>query len=84
MPDSPASSRDLAAAIAARKAATLDAARPEAMAKRERDGKLSARARIDALLDPESFLERQPGSPRRRHRRRLWHGRRAAGRRRGA
>ena len=27
------------------------------MAKRERDGKLSARARIDALLDPESFLE---------------------------
>ena len=57
MPDNSQSSRELAAAIAASKAATLDAARPDAMAKRRRDDKLSARARIDALLDSGSLLE---------------------------
>ena len=49
--------RDLAEKIAAIKAATHDAQRPEAMAKRARDGKLSARARVDALVDAGSFLE---------------------------
>ena len=51
------SSRDLASGIATAKAATEDAQRPDAMAKRTRDGKLSARARVAALLDDESFLE---------------------------
>lgn len=55
--DAAPSSRSLAATIAAAKAVTLDEARPEAMAKRARDGKLSARARIAALLDEGSFLE---------------------------
>ena len=49
--------RDLAEKIAAIKAATHDAQRPEAMTKRARDGKLSARARVDALVDADSFLE---------------------------
>lgn len=48
---------ELAAAIAAMKTALGDAARPKAMAKRQHDGKLSARARVDLLLDPGSFLE---------------------------
>ncbi len=39
------------------KQALSDAARPEAMAKRARDGKLSARARISLLADADSFLE---------------------------
>jgi len=51
------SARRLAADIAAAKAAVADDARPEAMAKRVRDGKMSARARVDLLLDPGSFLE---------------------------
>ncbi len=55
--DAPNDVRKLAAAIAAAQAATLDAARPDAMAKRQRDGKLSARARVAALLDDGSFLE---------------------------
>lgn len=57
MPDDAPSPRDKAAEIAAAKAAVADDARPEAMAKRARDGKLSARARIAALLDADSFLE---------------------------
>ena len=57
MSDTPPTSRELAAAIGAAKAATLDAQRPEAMAKRERDGKLSARARVATLVDADSFLE---------------------------
>lgn len=57
MSDKPTTSRSLAAAIAAAKAATHDTQRPEAMAKRQRDGKLSARARVAALVDDGSFLE---------------------------
>lgn len=57
MSDTPPTSRELAATIAAAKATTLDAQRPEAMAKRERDGKLSARARVATLVDADSFLE---------------------------
>ena len=57
MTDNPNDARGHAAAIAAAKAATLDDARPEAMAKRARDGKLSARQRVAALVDEGSFLE---------------------------
>ncbi|MCA8927317.1 MAG: acyl-CoA carboxylase [Alphaproteobacteria bacterium] len=57
MSPTPPTARDRAAGIAAAKATTLDKQRPEAMAKRTRDGKLSARQRIDGLLDAGSFLE---------------------------
>ncbi len=53
MPNTPTSASGLAAA----KAATLDDARPDAMAKRARDGKLSARQRVASLLDASSFME---------------------------
>lgn len=46
-----------AANIQALKQALQDDARPAAMAKRVRDGKLSARARIERLTDTGSFLE---------------------------
>lgn len=49
--------RERAAEIAAAKAAIMDDARSEAMAKRARDGKLSARQRIDGLADAGSFQE---------------------------
>lgn len=49
--------RSRADAIAEAKAAASDSGRPAAMAKRARDGKLSARARIERLLDADSFLE---------------------------
>lgn len=48
---------DAAAEILALKQALLDDARPAAMAKRVRDGKLSARARIEHFTDADSFLE---------------------------
>ena len=57
MTDGPPTARNRAAAITAAKAALQDDARPDAMAKRRRDGKLSARGRIEALVDPGSFLE---------------------------
>jgi acetyl-CoA carboxylase carboxyltransferase component len=57
MSEPPMTSMDHAKQIAALKAALQDDARPAAMAKRKRDGKLSARARINTLLDPSSFLE---------------------------
>jgi acetyl-CoA carboxylase carboxyltransferase component len=53
----PPTARQLADAIALAKSAIHDEQRPQAMAKRERDGKLSARARVAALLDQGSFLE---------------------------
>lgn len=57
MTDAPKSSADLAIEIADAKAALQDEARPAAMAKRARDAKKSARARIEALTDTDSFLE---------------------------
>jgi acetyl/propionyl-CoA carboxylase alpha subunit len=41
----------------ARRALTLDAARPEAMAKRHAKGLRSARENLDDLFDPNSFME---------------------------
>lgn len=49
--------KDATARIQALKLALQDEARPAAMAKRDRDGKLSARVRIDQLTDDGSFLE---------------------------
>ena len=43
--------------IRALRAGTLDAARPEAVAKRRRSGHWTAREQIDAFLDPGSFAE---------------------------
>ena len=48
--------RDLQAALDA-KAATLDAARPDAVAKRHDKGKRTARENVDSLVDPGSFQE---------------------------
>jgi acetyl-CoA carboxylase carboxyltransferase component/acetyl/propionyl-CoA carboxylase alpha subunit len=47
---------DLAEALA-RRAATLDAARPDAVARRHTRGKQTARENLDALFDPDSFIE---------------------------
>ncbi len=49
--------QDAAAEIEALKLALQDDARPAAMAKRVRDGKMSARSRIAKLTDANSFLE---------------------------
>ena len=43
--------------VRALRAATLDAARPEAVAKRRKTGHWTAREQVDALLDPGSFAE---------------------------
>lgn len=43
--------------VEAARAKVMDAARPEAMAKRRRDNKLSARERVAGLLDEGSFRE---------------------------
>ena len=43
--------------VRALRAATLDAARPEAVAKRRKTGHWTAREQIDAMLDPGSFAE---------------------------
>jgi biotin carboxyl carrier protein/acetyl-CoA carboxylase beta subunit len=51
------SSRALVEDMLARKAALLDEGRPEAMAKLTKRGSLSARARIAALCDSDSFQE---------------------------
>ncbi|MQY26548.1 carboxyl transferase domain-containing protein [Nocardia aurantia] len=45
------------AEVLARNAATLDAARPEAVAKRHRLGRRTARENIADLVDPDSFVE---------------------------
>lgn len=47
---------DLAAALA-RRNSTLDEGRPEAVARRHGAGKRTARENLDALLDPDSFVE---------------------------
>lgn len=44
-------------AVSAARAAALDAARPEAVAKRHAAGRLTARESVDAFLDPGSFVE---------------------------
>jgi len=43
--------------VAARKAEVLDSARPGAVAAQRKYGKLTARERIDRLVDPGSFIE---------------------------
>ncbi len=50
-------SRDRLAAVEAARRAVLDEGRPEALEKRARLGAMTARQRIDALLDPDSFRE---------------------------
>ena len=55
------SSRALVEDMLARKEALLDEGRPEAMAKLAKRGSLSARARISALCDSDSF-RRSAGS----------------------
>lgn len=45
------------AEVHARHAATLDAARPDAVAKRRRTGQRTARENVDDLFDPGSFVE---------------------------
>jgi len=60
---------DLAEAIA-RHELTLDAARPEAVARRRKTGQRTARENVDDLLDPGSFTEYGPlviAARRRRH-----------------
>ena len=51
------SGNDRMAPIEAKRASIMDAARPEAVEKQHRRGKLTARERIDAFLDPGSFRE---------------------------
>jgi len=53
----PAAIRPDLAEVRARHDATLDAARPEAMARRHRSGGRSARENVDDLCDPGSFIE---------------------------
>ncbi len=47
----------LTSAVERRKMAALDAARPEAVARQRQRGKLTARERIDRLVDSGSFVE---------------------------
>ena len=54
--DAPPASSPLDA-VRARRDAALDAARPEAAAKRHAQGRLTAREGVDAFLDPGSFVE---------------------------
>lgn len=48
---------DPLAELRARREALLDAGRPEAVARQTARGRLTARARLDQLFDPESFVE---------------------------
>jgi acetyl-CoA carboxylase carboxyltransferase component len=50
-------SRDDVEEVRRLRAATLDAARPEAVAKRRKTGHWTAREQVDAFLDPGSFAE---------------------------
>jgi acetyl-CoA carboxylase carboxyltransferase component len=52
--------RDDLAAVIARHDQTLDAARPEAVAKRHDTGRRTARENLDDLVDPGSFVEYGP------------------------
>ncbi len=56
-PSDPAVPRASLQALLARRAQTLDAARPEAVARRHAPGRRMARENITALLDPGSFTE---------------------------
>ncbi|MBV8220954.1 MAG: biotin carboxylase, partial [Solirubrobacterales bacterium] len=47
-------------AVNARHARTLDAARPDAVAKRHDSGRRTARENLDDLIDPGSFVEYGP------------------------
>jgi acetyl-CoA carboxylase carboxyltransferase component len=57
--DDPTSREDLAAVVH-RHALTLDAARPEAVAKRHAAGRRTARENLTDLVDPETFVEYGP------------------------
>jgi acetyl-CoA carboxylase carboxyltransferase component len=67
--------RDDLEAVRARHAQTLDAARPQAVAKRHEQNKRTARENLDDLIDPGSFVEYGPlmfaAQERRRHREEL-------------
>lgn len=56
-PDHERSVLELTEDVTARKAAVLDAARPDAVAAQHGRGRWTARERIDALLDPGTFAE---------------------------
>ena len=58
------------AEVLARKATTLDAARPDAVARRRKTGQRTARENVEDLIDPGSFVEYGPmvvAARRRRH-----------------
>ena len=58
------------AEVLARKATTLDAARPDAVARRRKTGQRTARENVEDLVDPGSFVEYGPmvvAARRRRH-----------------
>ncbi len=58
------------AEVLARKATTLDAARPDAVARRRKTGQRAARENVEDLVDPGSFVEYGPmvvAARRRRH-----------------
>ncbi len=64
-PTAPPSLADLTEHYARRKAGTLDGARPDAVRSQHQRGKLTARERIDRLVDAGSFVELgQLGRPR--------------------
>ncbi len=56
----PAASRDDLKAVTARHDQTLDAARPDAVAKRREQGRRTARENVADLVDPGSFVEYGP------------------------
>ena len=56
----PQTTRDDLAAVKARHDQTLDAARPDAVAKRRDQGRRTARENLDDLVDPGSFVEYGP------------------------
>ncbi|HEV3387901.1 MAG TPA: carboxyl transferase domain-containing protein [Solirubrobacteraceae bacterium] len=58
--DAVTSNRDDLGAVNARHAQTLDAARPEAVAKRHQQSRRTARENLDDLIDPGSFVEYGP------------------------
>lgn len=56
-PETPDAARSPLESVRVAREAALDAARPEAVAKRRAQGRLTAREGIDAFLDPGSFVE---------------------------
>jgi acetyl-CoA carboxylase carboxyltransferase component len=59
-PTAPPASRDDLAAVQQRHDQTLDAARPDAVAKRHDQGRRTARENLNDLVDPGSFVEYGP------------------------